>query len=40
MRTGRLTENCMEKDLHIGKGAYADRLAYLVAGRESCRAEM
>jgi hypothetical protein len=28
MQTGRLTESYMERDLHIGKGAYADRLTY------------
>jgi hypothetical protein len=36
MQTGRLTESCMERDLHIGKGAYADRQAYLLSDRESC----
>jgi hypothetical protein len=28
MQTGRLTESYMERDLHIGKGAFADRQAY------------
>ncbi len=40
MQTGRLTESYMERDLHIVKGAYADRQAYLLTGRESCSAEM
>jgi hypothetical protein len=40
MQTGRLTESCVERDLHIGKGAYADRQAYLLSDRESCSAEM
>jgi hypothetical protein len=40
MQTGRLTESYMDSDLRIGKGAYADRQAYLLTGRESCSAEM
>jgi hypothetical protein len=40
MQTGRLTESYMERDLQIGKEAYADRLAYLLSDKESCSAEM